>query len=130
MIARPSNHVTRALDAKLTSGRPDSPGPMPPVSDDFVRWLEANFPPRCKEPGEGLEAHLDYGGKVRLAETIRSNHELSKRSAADLMLDPDLDDNEIADVLFQRLDREQADLLARQLGDGGDQDGNPGDPGD
>lgn len=126
MITRPTNHVTRAMDAKLSPGRSSAGRPMPPVSDDFVQWLQENFPPRCKEPGEDLEAHLHYAGKVDLASVIQINHEQSKRSAADLMADPDLDDNEIAHVLFQRVEREQADLLAQQLGDGSDQDGDAG----
>lgn len=126
MTSRPNNHVTRALDARLSAGPAVQWRTMPPVSDDFVAWLQENFSPRCKEPGEDLEAHLHYSGKVDLAATIRLNHEQAKREPADLMLDPDLDDDEIANVLLQRNDLQRSELLARQIAGGGPDDCGPG----
>lgn len=45
----------------------------PPVPQELVEYLEAAFPPRCMQAGEGLEDHLRYAGKVELVSALRAH---------------------------------------------------------
>lgn len=45
--------------------------PIPDTVQDLLLDLEAYYPPRCKEPGESLEQHMQYSGQVQLIADLR-----------------------------------------------------------
>lgn len=45
----------------------------PSIPPELVEYLEAAYPPRCMYPGESIEEHLRYAGKVDLVIAISVN---------------------------------------------------------
>jgi hypothetical protein len=82
MATRPQNHVTRAADARRANLETQSPGPGL-IPDRVIDYYAAAYPPRCIRPGETLEDHLRYAGKVDLVEAMRSHNDLYRRPDAD-----------------------------------------------
>lgn len=52
----------------MTTTRTD----LPILSESDLETLEALFPPRCLETGEGLGQHLRYAGRVDLIADLRA----------------------------------------------------------
>jgi hypothetical protein len=50
--------------------------PVPLAGDDLVDLLTFLYPPRCKEPGETLEEHMLYAGKVQLIQMLSEAYKL------------------------------------------------------
>lgn len=70
-MKRPTNHVTRAIDAFR---EPHPPG-LPVLSLEDITKLEEAFPPRCLSRVDTVEEHLRYAGKVELVEMLKAVHE-------------------------------------------------------
>lgn len=49
-----------------------TPTEWPTFTEEQLRFLEATFPPRCKDPLESLEAHMLYAGHVALIALMRN----------------------------------------------------------
>jgi hypothetical protein len=47
----------------------------------LIEDLEAEFPPRCKQPGESLEDHMVYAGRVALTQDLRARYEAGMKKA-------------------------------------------------
>jgi hypothetical protein len=47
----------------------------------LLEELEADYPPKCKDPDESLEEHANYAGKVDLIATLRGRFEAGMKSA-------------------------------------------------
>ena len=62
-----SSFRKRALDA---IARATAEWPM--FTEHQVEWLEDQFPPRCKAPGEDEGDHQRYAGKVELIAVMRA----------------------------------------------------------
>ncbi len=88
MTYRPSNHVTRELEAKL-SASPKPESRPPEIPEPLMKWLEDNFKPRCRMPDEEWLDHERYAGKVELIASLRSEFELQKQFGADLDYEED-----------------------------------------
>jgi len=41
----------------------------------LLEQLEADYPPKCKDPDETLEVHAQYAGKVALVVLLRGRYE-------------------------------------------------------
>lgn len=68
MTQRPTNHVTRAIDAFRS-------GPvveLPKLDEAAMLRLEALYPPRCLGRSETVEEHLRYCGMVELVANLRA----------------------------------------------------------
>jgi hypothetical protein len=46
----------------------------------LLEELEADYPPKCKDPEESLEAHAVYAGKCELVELLRARYEAGMKS--------------------------------------------------
>lgn len=93
-MQRQENFVTKAAIKRLLG--PPSPR-MPSMPRDTLEWLEANYPPKCYEPGrETLEAHLQYAGKVDLVQFLRASY---SETTDDIAMSALTDDNSIAAMI-------------------------------
>lgn len=45
--------------------------PFPEFSEDLIKKLDRDFPPRCIRPGESLEDHQRYAGKRELVDKLK-----------------------------------------------------------
>lgn len=61
---------------------------LPTTIPDLLDQLEEQYPPRCLKPGEEVEAHIRYAGKVELIEHLRDllNATEKKAMAANMKL--------------------------------------------
>ncbi len=46
----------------------------------LLEELEADYPPKCKDPSESLEEHAQYAGKVSLISVLRGRFEAGMKS--------------------------------------------------
>ncbi len=46
----------------------------------LLEELEADYPPKCKDPSESLEDHAHYAGKVSLINTLRGRFNAGMKS--------------------------------------------------
>lgn len=90
-VKRPANHVTRGL----THGVNFRGEAMPDLSERQVAWLKQNFPAKCWDHRRETQAeHLEYGGMVKLAETLIAMYE--SNADTDEGLDPTMIDADAA----------------------------------
>lgn len=90
-MKRPSNHVTRALEAALSGG--DKVPELPLLERSQLERLERLFPPRCLGRMDTTEEHLRYAGMVELVENLRARFEAAHGEdddGTDPMLDGEL----------------------------------------
>ncbi len=52
--------------------------PLPDTVEALLEDLETNYPPRCKEPAESLEQHMQYSGQVQLIADLRLRDEWTR----------------------------------------------------
>jgi len=45
---------------------------IPTATIGLLEELEADYPPKCKDPDESLEVHAQYAGKVALIALLRA----------------------------------------------------------
>lgn len=53
--------------------------PFPHYATDLLRIMEAENPPRCMKPGESVEDHLRYAGRVELIAELKEWLEATER---------------------------------------------------
>lgn len=49
--------------------------PLPESVEELLEDLETHYPPRCKDPLETLEQHLNYAGQVQLVADLRIRYD-------------------------------------------------------
>ena len=54
--------------------------PLPDTVADLLADLEAAYPPRCKDPSESLEQHVNYAGAVQLVTDLRVRYEWTRQN--------------------------------------------------
>ncbi len=52
--------------------------PLPDTVEALLEDLETNYPPRCKEPGESLEEHMQYSGQIQLIAVLRERYDWTR----------------------------------------------------
>lgn len=73
MRPRPSNHVTRAMEAARSG---DNKVPELPLLDRYqLERLEELYPHRCLGRMDTVEEHLRYAGMVELVDNLRARFE-------------------------------------------------------
>lgn len=70
-MQKPENYITRAARERILGAQTPAV-PVPRVSEELIKWLEATFPPKCYEPAkERIEDHLLYAGMVTLIQSMK-----------------------------------------------------------
>lgn len=82
--------------------RPINQQQLPRLTMRDIEALEAVYPPRCLRPGESVESHLRYAGKVDLILVLKS------------LVDPGM---EFTPDEEEAMDAMAAEIANQQLGD-------------
>jgi hypothetical protein len=84
---KPQNHVTRGLEQRGRD-RVDASS-FPHFPQHLLDALIRLYPPRCLGPGERVEDHLRYAGKVDLIAAIQQSNDNRVQAADERMLADD-----------------------------------------
>ncbi|MBO6814567.1 MAG: hypothetical protein JJ891_06890 [Rhizobiaceae bacterium] len=60
---------------------------IPKVSEEFIRYLEKTFPPRCIQPNTETDTQFMYAGKVELAQSIIKANRREDEDAEELSVE-------------------------------------------